>query len=398
MVVGIDVRVLSSSFRTGIGEYTENLLTHLLPLDKSVKYKLFLSGFKKPDLNLDFLNFSNVNLYYYKISNRFLLNPLQILWGQPKIDSILGGIDVFFNPHLFMPVSLSKNCRYVVTVHDLSFLHFPEFFPVDKLAWHKIETRPKKQLKRADNIISDSVSTKQDLINFYGVPAEKTKIIYPGIVRPLSSRASSDIATQPLRAEAGEARPPELHSCKSGAAIPRNKFILSLGTIEPRKNILGLIKAFEILKEQYKRKEKLCIVGNPGWLYKDVYKYAKKSKFRDDIVFVGAIKPEDRTIWYKSAEVFVYPSFFEGFGFPPLEAMVNGTPVVTSNTSSLPEVAADAALMVNPHNPQEIAAALNNVLSDPKLKFSLIKKGLKNVSRFSWQKCARETLKVLFNG
>jgi glycosyltransferase involved in cell wall biosynthesis len=251
-------------------------------------------------------------------------------------------------------------------------LHFPEFFPLDKLAWHRLETRPKQQLKRADAVIAVSDSTKQDIERFYGVKSEKIKIIYSGV-------------TNSLNTASGKKRVRDING----------NFILFLGTIEPRKNVIGLIKAFEILKKEHKRKEKLVIAGHQGWFYHDVYKAAAQSQYTKEIIFTGSVTPEEKSALCKSASVFVYPSFFEGFGFPSLEAMAHGTPVVTSHTSSLPEVVGNAALMVNPWHPQELAAAINTFLTDRETRSVFIRRGFKNAVRFPWKHCAEETLQTL---
>jgi glycosyltransferase involved in cell wall biosynthesis len=178
--------------------------------------------------------------------------------------------------------------------------------------------------------------------------------------------------------------------------LPKN-FILYFGTIEPRKNISGLIRAFELLKEKNKdfKKVYLVIAGGKGWLFKNIFAMAARSKFAKHIIFTGFVSPEDKVYLYNLADLFVYPSFFEGFGFPPLEAMACGVPTITSNTSSLPEIAQDAALMVNPYDTDELAWAMEQVLSDVALRKELARRSLAQAKLFSWDKCARETLNFL---
>jgi glycosyltransferase involved in cell wall biosynthesis len=176
------------------------------------------------------------------------------------------------------------------------------------------------------------------------------------------------------------------------------KFILYFGTIEPRKNLVGLIKAYETLRDEYKVNDyKLVIAGSRGWLDKEIYAVAKKSPYTRDIIFTGFVESSDKIYLYNLASLFVYPSFFEGFGFPPLEAMSSGVPVVCSNTSSFPEVAGEAALMIDPYNFSEIAWAMKEVLGDKNLRENLIQKGLAHAKKFSWDKCARETLEFLIS-
>jgi len=174
------------------------------------------------------------------------------------------------------------------------------------------------------------------------------------------------------------------------------KFILYFGTLEPRKNLVGLIKAYEILRQKYKIDDyKLVIAGSPGWLDKKIFFAAKKSPYSSDIKFTGFVAAEDKVYLYNLATLFVYPSFFEGFGFPPLEAMACGVPVICSNTSSFPEIASQASLLADPYNFSEIAWAMNEILSDHNLVQDLISKGIKSVKKFSWDRCARETLDFL---
>jgi glycosyltransferase involved in cell wall biosynthesis len=353
MTIGVDIRVLARGTRTGVEEYTLRLLSHLLPLDKNIHYKLFYNAFSKVDLDYDWLHLDNVSLYDFRIPNRAFFFTTRYL-NQPKIDRLLNGIDLYFNPHFFTaPVSVPK----VITFHDLSFKRHPEFFSWKKRMWQFLLMNTLKEARQAKKIIAVSESTKNDLVNLYRIDPEKIQVIYSGV---------------------GNFRP----------GSP-GKTILYFGTIEPRKNLIGLIRAFRMIK---KPGLKLVLAGSMGWLYKDILKEAAGDP---DIVFTGFFKEEDKEKLYRSASLFVYPSFFEGFGFPPLEAMACGVPVIVSNTSSLPEIVGDAALMVDPYNIDEMAWLMNEGLNNVCLREELIKRGLARAQMFSWERCARETLKVL---
>ena len=379
--------MLARGARTGVEEYALNLLSRLIPLDKNIRYKLFYNGWRK--VELDYLNYpwlkeSNVELVNYKIPNR-LLDFSSRFFNYPKIDKLLKGVDVFFSPHIFFS-ALSKNCPSAVTFHDLSFEIHPEFYSRSKNFWH-FSMNPKKLAARASKIIAVSESTRDDLVNFYGIESEKIKVIYSGI-------------NQESRIKNQESR---ILKVKKKYNLPE-KYILYLGTLEPRKNIIGLIKAFEEFKKSFgnppspllqRGNLKLVIAGSKGWLCEDIFKAAKNSPVKNDIIFTGFIEDQDKAILYRLAELFVYPSFYEGFGFPPLEAMSCGTPVITSNFSSLPEAVGDAALTVDPYNIDQLARAMKNVLEDEDLKNRLIEKGCERVGKFSWDKCAEETLGVL---
>ncbi len=361
--------------RTGVEEYTINLLSHLLPLKPEINHYLFYNAYQKTKLNYPWLSLANVELKDLRIPNRFFFVSAKY-FNQPKIDKLLGGLDLYFNPHFFV-APVSSKCRKIITFHDLSFIHFPEFFSLRKRLWQRFLMDTKKEAQQADKIIAVSQSTKDDLVNFYKIKPEKIKVVYSGVGRqfkPVNNkqRTASNV--------------------KKKYNLP-DKFILYFGTIEPRKNIIGLIRAFESVRKKYPIK--LVIAGEKGWLCQDIFKKAEESRYRNDIVFTGFIEEEDKPDLYCLTELFVYPSFFEGFGFPPLEAMACGKPTIVSNNSSLPEVVGPGAIMVNPKNIDELSWAMETVLTNSDLRNQLIKKGREQAKKFSWQKCAQETLEVL---
>jgi len=389
MTIGIDIRVLPYGKRSCVEDYTINLLSHLLPLDKNIKYKLFYSGFKKFDLEYPWLKEKNVKIKKIRIPNK-IFDLILKFFKFPKLDKFLGGVDAFISPH-FLLTPLSKKTKHIMVFYDLSFLRFPEFFSRQKRWWHKF-MNPKKQAQKADLIIAISESTKYDLINIYGVDSDKIKVIYPGINEKFQIIKDSY----------------------------KNNFVLYFGTIEPRKNILGLIKAFEEIKQDKSgkildvdwqgfegvvkknneifdfSKLKLVIAGTKGWLCKEIFKKIKNSEFKNDIVVTGFVNEEDKARLYNLAKVFVYPSFFEGFGLPPLEAMACGIPVVVSNKSSLSEVVGSSAIMINPQNPSEISWAIKEILENRELSEYLTKKGLEQAEKFNWNNAVKEILNSIY--
>ena len=391
MRIGVDIRVLAREVRTGVEEYTIHLLSKLLPLEPEINYKLFYNAYRKAELNYSWLNMNNVSLKSHRIPNRFFFAVARYL-NEPKVDKLLGGIDVYFNPHFFV-APVSRDCRKVITFHDLSFEHYPEFFSKRKRLWQKFLMDTKEEAKKADKIIAVSNSTKEDLINLYGVDANKIEVIYSGVserFKPANRGQRTANNGKWGREKNGEQK--EIKRVKKKYNLPE-KFILYFGTIEPRKNIVGIIKAFELLKDS--ESLKLVIAGAKGWLEQDIFKAAKNSKRSQDIFFTGFIEDEDKPALYNLAELFVYPSFFEGFGFPPLEAMACGLPTIVSCNSSLSEVVGKAALMIDPDNIDELACVMEIVLSDSKLRKRLISTGIKQAKKFSWQECAEKTLSVL---
>ncbi len=379
MTIGIDIRFLARGTRSGIEEYTINLLSRLLSLDKNIKFKLFYNAFNQVELDYDWLRLPNVELKRFRWPNRFVFDPAAKFLKLPKIDKMLSGCDVFFAPH-FLLSPVSRECRKVVSFHDLSFEYFPDFFSWRKRFWHN-SLAPRQRALEADKIIAVSQSTKDDLVDLYALPEEKIEIIYSGIESGLEKNELTQEQKTLIRKKYN---------------LPEN-FILYFGTLEPRKNLVGLIQAYEIFcrKLASETKYSLVLAGNSGWLCDNIFTEAKKSNFAQDIIFTGFIDPADKVYLYKLASLFVYPSFFEGFGFPPLEAMSCGVPVICSHTSSFPEVVGGAALMIDPYNFDEIAWAMKEVLTDKELKRNLIEDGLARVKIFSWNKCAEETLRLL---
>ena len=369
--------MLSEGYRSGVEGYTLNLLTHLFRIDKENQYKLFFNAFKGPSFNIDkAFNFPNVEIKKTKIPNK-LLNLSFRLFNYPKISKLLN-CDIFFCPNI-MFYGLSKNCQNIITFHDLAFSHFPHFYSLKRRLWHKI-VNPRKLAEDNDSIIAVSQATKDDLISTYNIPENKIKVIYSGLDENLEVCRNKE----------------KLEKIRNKYNLPK-KFILSLGSIEPRKNIVGLISAYEKLRNENKINNKLVIAGDAAWCYKEIFRVWEKSKYKEDIIFPGFIEEEDKVYLYNLSELFVYPSFYEGFGFPALEAMACGVPVVTSFVSSLPEVCRDAALLIDPYNIDDLALGVYNGLSDNNLRENLIEKGLERIEEFKWEKCAKNVLNLFNN-
>ena len=380
MKIGIDIRTLMNARPSGVSEYTYRLIKEILRLDNYNEYRFFYNSFGNCP-NIPKFTKNNVKLVKYNYPNKVLNYLYFEFFNSPKIDKELE-TDVFFMPHLNF-IGLSKGAKSLITVHDLSFLRYPEFFSWRKNFWHRM-INVKKLIKRFDTIVAVSENTKRDIVELCGIDENKVKVIYAGVGEEYRRMADD----QSLK----------MAKVREKYKLP-DKFILYLGTVEPRKNVEGIIRAYNEVrsKKLELRNINLVIAGGKGWKSKKIYREREESKFKDDIKFLGYIDPEDKVYLYNLASVFVYPSFYEGFGFPPLEAMACGLPVVASFASSLPEVVGDAALMVDPYNINDISRALKEILTNENLRNQLIARGLKRAGEFSWRKTADEYLKVLKN-
>jgi glycosyltransferase involved in cell wall biosynthesis len=292
---------------------------------------------------------------------------------------MIGGVDVFFMPNINF-IALSKNTKLVLTVHDLSFEIFPETFSFKRRAWHHF-INPRKLCRRADTVITVSNSSKSDIVSRYGIVKEKVQRIYNGVSEEMMQLDRNN---------------PQLIEVKEKYHLPFN-FIFYLGTIEPRKNISAIVRAYDqlrLLKNSQLDKYKLVIAGGKGWKTDAILDDMRNAKFTNDIIFTSCITNEDKAAVYTLASLFVYPSYFEGFGIPVLEAMRCGVPVITSNCSALPEVVDEGGLLIDPDKPNELFLAMKEVLLNREFHAQLSQKGLRQAVRFNWRTSARETLEV----
>ena len=374
MRIGFDARCLEEENISGVGEYALRVLKNTLKIDSSNQYIIFSNSFRqRNDCHFEWINaHPNAKLKRFSFPNKvFNLCFWYLNW--PKIDKLLGGVDIFFAPNINF-LSVSDECRLVTTFHDLSFERYPHFFPLKTRLWHKYFVNPRKISRIAKEMIAVSESTKKDLEEIYQVRKENIQVIPHGISQDFRVMEEND---------------QRLDSTRKKYELPQ-KFIFFLGNIEPRKNILSIIKAYKnIISGNPKLSEyKLVLAGNISPLCRDLIE-------KEDIMTCGYIEKEDRPYVYNLASLFVYPSFFEGFGLPVLEAMACGTPVIASNNSSLPEVSGKSILSIDPNRPAELAEAIENILIDENLYNKFKKRGIAQAQKFSWEKCVKETLAVI---
>ncbi|MEK7638013.1 MAG: glycosyltransferase family 1 protein [Patescibacteria group bacterium] len=375
MRIGVDIRVLGTGRASGIEEYTEQLLAHMIPLEFAVQWKLFYSG-RAPLTRRSWMEMPNVKVYETGMSNRALWLRTR-LTGRPFLDTIIGGVDVFFFPH-FLLGALSPSCRRVMTWHDLSYERMPQLLSWHRRRWHDIQMRPRAQVRASDRIIAVSRSTADDLTGVYGIAPERIAVVHSG-TDPLLRRPSEQVIRQWC----------ESHDIEG-------PFILALGTREPRKNLPALVAAWNLLRRREGMQNmQLVIAGQSGWMEQELMRSIRATRTPGMVKFLDRIDRAERPLILSAASVLAYPSLLEGFGFPPLEAMACGTPVVAGATSSVVEVIGDAGLLVDPYRIEGITAALEAVLLDAGLRSRLIAKGYERVTRFSWPDTARQTLQQL---
>ncbi len=380
MRVGVDIRCLVEGKNTGVEEYTTNILHCLFKLDQKNTYVLFINSWRQPRAQLNqFKKYKNVSVKQFHIPNK-ILNLCMWYFHWPHIDKMLGGVDKFWMPNINF-VALSGEVKLTLTIHDLSFEIFSETFSFKRRLWHHfINTR--RLCKRASKIIAVSDSSKKDIISYYAIDPAKIERIYNAVAEDIGQLDHND---------------PRLMAVKEKYHLPFN-FIFYLGTIEPRKNISAIVAAFDQLKSlhnQQLNKFKLVIAGGKGWGVEKILSKMRRAKNTNDIIFTTCITNEDKAAVYTLATLFVYPSFYEGFGLPVLESMRCGVPVVTSNTSSLPEVVGDGGIMVDPDNPNELFLAMKELLLNKDFYEQMKNKGLRQSIRFNWTTSARELLAIL---
>lgn len=368
MLIGIDASRSTVGQRTGTENYSLHLLRELLALDVEHHFRLYFNQPPSSDLFPD------------TVDDRVI--PFPRLWTHLRLswEMLSDAPDLLFVPSHVLPLIHPR--RSVVTVHDLGYLYYPEAHTLTQNVYLRWSTRFNAQA--ASHILADSEATRRDLMSEYQISGNKISVVYPGrdeILAPIDDPA---ILTA-VQARHGLTQP----------------YLLYVGTLHPRKNLVRLVEAFGLLVRPPADDApppianlQLVLAGQKGWLYDEVVTQIRNLDLTEQVHLTGYVPEEDLATLLSGAQAFVYPSLYEGFGIPVLEAMACGTPVICSNVSSLPEVAGDAAIQVDPMDIEALAQALRDVLLDDGLRLKLVERGYRQVRRFSWRRSADETMQV----
>jgi glycosyltransferase involved in cell wall biosynthesis len=373
MIVGIDASRAFFKNRTGIEEYSYQVIKNLVNELGGHRTRLAETFEQTRELRRVVLYVRKNQEIDFKLPENWEIKVIKwpYFWTQIglSLELLFHPVDVLFIPAHTVPIIHPRNT--LVTIHGLEY----EFYPEAYSFWERLYMRCviKNSVKWAKKIIAVSENTKKDLMNLYKVPEEKIKVVYEGVnLATRNPQLVTNFDEESYRLQATGYSP----------------YLLFIGRLEERKNICGIIDAYRILKEKYNIPHSLVLAGNPGFNYGIVKLKIENCKLK--IIELGFVSEEEKRKLLENAEVFLFPGFYEGFGLPILEAQGFGVPVVTSNISSMPEVAGFSAILVNPGDSSEIAEAVYQLISDKSLRNDIINKGLENVKRFSWEKCSKE--------
>lgn len=359
MLVGIDASRAISRYPTGTEVYSRELTHALLQLGSSYRFRLYFRAPPPPDA--------------FALAERRAI-PFPRLWTHVRLswEMVRRPPDVLFVPAHVLPLIHPR--LSLATVHDLGYLHFPRAHPLAQRLYLDLSTR--WNARAAAHLLVDSEATKDDLVDRYSAPAEKITVAYPGYDETLA----------PVRDAAAIAAAKARHGIAGD-------YFLYLGTLQPRKNLSRLVTAFAALRSAREESGPVLVLGGrKGWLYDDLFAQVRCLGLEDRVVFPGYVPEADKAALLSGALAFVFPSLYEGFGLPVLEAQACGCPVICSNTSSLPEAAGEAAVLVDPVDTAALAQGMARVRDDAALRGALIERGSANLDRFSWKRCAETVL------
>jgi glycosyltransferase involved in cell wall biosynthesis len=362
MVIGIDGNEANVNSSVGVSVYTKHILEYCAKkANNDLRFKIFLKSEPSTKMPLE-------NAYY-----KYVVVKAPFLWSQIFLPFYIlknKGIDLFYSPAHYAPRFLKV--PLVLTIHDLSYFYFPHEFLKRDL--YKLKNWTEYSIKKAKKIIAVSKRTKKDIMRFYPEIENRCSVIYNGFEKNIDLSYKKEL--------------------NQSWGLKKNEFILYVGTLQPRKNLIRLINAFNDATLD-NIGIKLVIAGKRGWLFDNILNEAKKLKIEDRVIFTDYVSDQDLACLYQNAICFVMPSLYEGFGIPILEAMSFNLPVACSNSSSLPEVGGDSCLYFDPNDVKDMGDKIKKLLTDDVLRQNLKKLGKERIKYFSWQKCAEETLELL---
>lgn len=354
----------------GIGRYTRELLSAVLQTNERFHFSIFSA---KPDrpLPVQPLQFDHDHVRFKQLplSPRWLYRIWYRLRLPIPVQLFTGGVDLFHSPDFVLP-PVAANIPTLLTVHDLSFVYYPETFTSSLVAY--LNRVVPWSVKRATHVLADSVATKQDLMTLYETPEDKISVLYSGVNARFAPVRNAD----------------QLQTVRAKYALGEAPFILTVGTLQPRKNIQMLVQSFKPLAGE--SDIQLIVAGGKGWLYEQLLDGVQRAGLQERVQFIGFVEDADLPALYSAADVFAFPSIYEGFGLPILEAMACGTPVLASNSSSLPEVTGEAGVLIAPDDEAAWTHWLRRVREDEALREKLIARGRERTQDFSWEDSARQ--------
>lgn len=357
MTISLDIQSCLGN-RSGVGMFTYELARHLEP-EAGMDFQGNIFNFRhrrddlcrELDLPFQIRECTKIPYSAYRLAQVFSALPYSSLFGKTEIS-------IFFN--YVVPAGVSG--KVISTVYDMTYMRFPE--TMNRRNFLHLKSQMDRSLDRCDHIITISEFSKREIMELLCVPEDMISVI--SCAAPDSCENCGD--------------PVDLET-RFGISYP---YILFVGNIEPRKNLERLLRAFDYFKNETGMPHKLVMAGGSGWRNENIYRASENITHSGDVIFTGYISEREKNVLYRKASLFVYPSLYEGFGLPPLEAMQNGCPVVCSNAASLPEVVGDAALMTDPYDEKALAEAISRVLSEDALRSSLVSSGYKRVQSFTW--------------
>lgn len=373
MRIGVDIRPLADRPPSGVGEYTLELLSALLERDDGHTYVLFTCSFRQPPTLPGRWAKEKFRLVSIRVPSKIMNAGFRFL-GLPNIEHLTGPLDLFFAPNInFLPTPM--RVPFVLTVHDCSFVHFRHLLSWNRRLWHGL-VRPEQLMRAAASVLAVSHATADDIRVTYRLPAEKIHTIHSG-VRVRKTTDEGRVAADALE-------------------IPQ-RFLLSVATLEPRKNLLAVLAAYRILRERNWYHGALVLAGMPGWSSGPFHRMLGVHPFRSSIRVLGYVPQDVKDVLLERADCLLFPSVFEGFGFPPLEALMRGTPVVAGHHSSLTELVGDTALLCDVQNVRDIAVAVRAVLDDQGLRERVRRRAHELSRLYSWEHAADATVRVFEN-